>query len=347
MRSLKHTCRFPCLRRAFCAALALVFVLLVPVGCRKKQLTRVSFFAMDTVMDLAVYGSASVLEEAEALVFSLEKEFSVTDPGSEIFALNAAGSAELGADASELIRTALEYCAITDGALDISIYPVVRAWGFTTGEYRVPSSDELAALLSSVDYTKIALDGGRVTLPENAMVDLGAVAKGYTADRIAQLFRSKGVEGAIINLGGNVHTLGTKADGSAWSVAVADPFGEDYACILTVSDRAVVTSGGYQRYFEQDGVTYRHIIDPATGLPVDNGLASVSVVSERGVVADALSTALYVMGCDRAIEFWRKNGGFEAVFITENGELFVTEGLESVCSPAGNYAGSEPGIVHR
>lgn len=332
--------------RLLALVLACVFALGC-VSCTKNEKIVSTFTAMDTVMTFTVYANDAVLKEAQALVMELEKKLSVTDDGSEIATVNRQGGGYLSTETKELVSAALELCGETDGALDITIYPVVRAWGFTTGEYRVPSDEELAALLEKVDYSAVTVSGNSVSLPEGAMLDLGAVAKGYAADRLAALFDERGVESAIVNLGGNVYALGHKPDGSDWTVAIQDPIGDGYACVLSVSDKAVVTSGGYQRFFEQDGVFYRHIMDPATGRPVEYGLASVSIVAESGLEADAFSTALYVMGLDRAIEFWRAHGGFEAVFITESGELIATEGLEAVLTPRGRFAEKAVNIVHR
>lgn len=324
--------------------LALVFALMGLCGCGVKSRT-MTLTAMDTVITLTVYGRSGLLDGCAERILDLEKKLSVTDEASEICALNTNGSAELSAGTAELIRRALEFSAETGGALDITIYPVVRAWGFTTGDYRVPSDSELSALLALVDYGKVELEGNTCRLPEGAMIDLGAVAKGYASDVLAAYLRENGVKRAILNLGGNVYALGAKPGGEPWRVGIADPFGEDYAAVVTVTDKAVVTSGGYQRYFEQDGVTYRHIIDPSTGKPVDNGLASVTVIGTEGLACDALSTALFVMGLDRAAEFWRTHGGFEAVFITSEGEILITSGLENIFFTNGSYKGVSPTVI--
>ena len=196
----------------------------------------------------------------------------------------------------------------------MTVYPLVRAWGFTTGEYRVPEEAELSALLENVGYTRVALDGNTLALPVGMELDLGAVAKGYAGDRIMDLFRSTGMIYSIVELGGNVQALGTKPDGSPWRVAVQAPEG-GYAGALEIVGKAVVTSGGYQRYFEQDGQIYCHIMDPATGRPVENGLASVTIVADRGIQADALSTALFVMGRERAEAYWRAHQDFDFILL--------------------------------
>ncbi len=314
------------LRAAVTAALAAA--LLTGCGPAAPEPSSATIYAMDTVMELTVYGEEELLEEATDLIHDLESRLSVTKEGSDIYKANIEGSARLSEDAARLTGRALEICALTGGALDISVYPVVRAWGFTTGEYRVPGDDELRELLKTVDYSKISLQGSDLTLPEGYMVDLGSVAKGYTASAVIDLFRGAGVTSALVNLGGNVEALGSKPDGSPWRVGIRDPMGDGYFGVLEIRDAAVVTSGGYERYFEEDGVTYWHIIDPSTGRPAHSGLSSVTVTGPDGTLCDGLSTALFVMGLERAAQLWRDSGGFEAVFVTESGEVYITSGLE-------------------
>ena len=295
-----------------------------------------TFFAMDTVMSLRVYGDEALLDAAESRVRELEAVWSVTDPDSEIYTLNRDGSAALSGDAAGLLANALDMCARTGGALDVTIYPALRAWGFTTGEYSVPDSQTIKELLTRVDYTRVELDetAGAASLPNGMEVDLGSVAKGYTGDVLAGLLKAHGVESALLDLGGNIHTVGTKPDGSLWRIGVQAPEGDGYIGVVSVSDKAVVTSGGYERYFERDGVRYWHILDPETGAPARSGLASVTVVGDSGLLCDALSTALFVMGLDRALEHWREYRDFEAVFVCDDGSVTVTAGLEDSFTPS-------------
>lgn len=329
------------MRRAL-PAVCLVLVLALS-SCAPQKRTA-SFFAMDTFMELNVYGEESVLDDTRALIERLEGELSVTDPESEIRALNQNGTAELGEDARSLLERALEICALTGGALDITVYPVVRAWGFTVGEYRVPEPEEIAALLEKVDYTRIS----DLTLPEGFMVDLGAVAKGRASDEAVRIWGEAGVKSGLMSLGGSVYAMGTKPDGSRWRVGIRDPFSDGLLAAVEVEDRAVVTSGGYERYFEENGRRYHHIIDPKTGYPARSGLASVTVIGGEGTLCDGLSTAFYVMGLERALELWRSARlEVEAVFVTEDGEITVTEGLEGSFEPLGDYKNAEIKVVGR
>ena len=312
-------------------ALCLALTLLSGCASRTPQAAERTFFAMDTVMSVRVYGDEALLDAAEDRVRELEALWSVTDPGSEIYALNRDGSAALSGDAARLLAGALDMCVRTGGALDITIYPVVRLWGFTTGEYTVPDSGAIEELLTRVDHTRVELDETTWTasLPDGMEVDLGSVAKGDTGDTLAGLLKSRGVESALLDLGGNIQTIGARPDGTPWRVGVRDPEdGTGHIGVVSVSGKAVVTSGGYERYFEQDGVRYWHILDPETGAPARSGLQSVTVIGESGLLCDALSTALFVMGLDGALEHWREYRDFEAVFVCDDGSVTVTAGLE-------------------
>lgn len=331
---------------------AMLSALLFLTGCSAEsspEPVQGTFFAMDTVMDFTIYGESGLINQSESLIASLESLVSVTDADSELYAINQTGSGMLTEEASSLMKQALEICRRTDGALDLSIYPIVRAWGFTTGSYQVPDEAEIQALLPLVDYRKIQYDAatGTVTLPEGMEIDLGSVAKGYAGQLAAQMLREHGVQSALLNLGGNVQTVGTKPDGSPWQIGIKDPQGEDAMMVLSVEDQAVVTSGGYERYFEQDGQTYWHIMDPSTGHPADSGLISVTIVGDEGVVCDGLSTALFVMGLEKAADLWAQSGDFEAVFVTASGEVYITEGLRDRFALTEQYADTPVSVIER
>ena len=331
------------------ALLSAAFLLTGCSGAPAQEPESATFFAMDTAMDFTVYGDAALLDEAETLIGSLEEQVSVTDEHSDIYAIDHTGSGSLSGNAAELMAQALELCRRTGGALDISVYPIVQAWGFTTGSYQVPDEETIQSLLPLVDYTQIQYDAatGVVTLPEGMEIDLGSVAKGYAGQLAAQMLREHGVQSALLNLGGNVQTVGTKPDGSPWQIGIKDPQGEDAMMVLSVEDQAVVTSGGYERYFEQDGQTYWHIMDPSTGHPADSGLISVTIVGDEGVVCDGLSTALFVMGLEKAADLWAQSGDFEAVFVTASGEVYITEGLRDRFALTEQYADTPVSVIER
>lgn len=312
-------------------------------------------FAMDTVMLLTVYGDQAQqgLDQAEQTIQKLEKLWSATDENSEIWALNHSGGnwVELSEDTREILSRGLELCALTDGALDLTAYSAVQAWGFPTGAYRVPDEAELEQLVGTIDYTQVELDDNQARLPEDMSLDLGAVAKGRLGEVLSQDLKELGVTSALLELGGNIQTVGTKPDGSRWRVGIQDPNSQEggYLAIVEVADQAVVTSGDYQRYFEQDGQTYCHIMDPATAAPADSGVDSVSIVGSDGTVCDALSTALFVMGEDKGAQFWKDHPemDFEAIFVSQDGSIAVTEGLEEHFTLADGYQDREVTVIHR
>ena len=205
----------------------------------------------------------------------------------------------------------------------------MRLWGFTGQTQRVPTQSDLDEALKSVGTDRIDFSDEGVSLHGDAEIDLGGIAKGYAAERCVALLEQNGATAALLSLGGNVQTYGTKPDGSAWRIGIADPSSpaQSIATLTVHGTKALVTSGGYQRYFEADGVTYHHILDPETGCPAQSGLASVTVIADSGTMADAYSTALFVMGLERATDFWRREQSFEAVFVTTDGAIYATDGV--------------------
>ena len=299
-----------------------------------------TIFAMDTVMTFRVYGEQELLSLITNEINSLENTLSVTREGSDVWNINHAGGETVAVDMStfELLMLAKELGEKATGALDVTMYPVVKAWGFATkgvddpgeAEHRVPPAEELSELLEHVDYRKVAVQDGTVTLPADMELDLGAIAKGYAGERAADLLRENGVTSALLNMGGNVQSVGSKPDGSPWRIGIQDPAGDTgvYLGVLQLVDQAAVTSGGYQRYFEEDGIRYWHIMDPATGAPARSGLTQVTIVGDKGGLCDGLSTALFVLGREKALDYWRTYGGFEAILVDEDNTVWITAGLK-------------------
>ena len=331
------------MKRRRAGALALLVLLLLPLcGCAPQADTR-EIFAMDTVMELTVYGSGAAdrTRETAELLSGLEAKLSVTRADSEVARLNAGKTVDLSKETAELLRRSLRLRDETGGALEPFLYPLTRLWGFTTGDYRVPSDAEIAETLAGIRGGSYTLEGDTASLHGLAL-DFGAVAKGYAGQLAAERLRAAGVTSAILSLGGNVQTVGLKPDGSLWNVAIRDPEDpEGYLGVLAVGETAVVTSGGYQRYFEEDGVRYIHILDPETGRPADAGLSSVTIVSADGLLADGFSTALYVLGLDRAEALWRDRSDFEAVLVAKDGAIYVTAGLAEA------FSGAEFQVIER
>lgn len=340
----------------FCLYLAIILIL---GGCGSQKSSGITteteeysqtVFAMDTAMTVTAYGSGceEAVNAALEEIAHLDRIFSVTDENSDIYKINNEKSAQTDEETYSLISSALEFGEKTRGALNIAVYPAVKAWGFTTGEHRIPPDEELEELKKHISSENVVLNkDNTVTLTDTyGEIDLGSVAKGYTSARISEIFKEMGIESGILSLGGNVQTIGAKPDGSLWRVGISDPADESHFIgILELENKAAITSGSYQRYFEYEGVRYHHIIDPSTCAPARSGLTSVTIVSENGLLADAYSTAVFIMGLDKGSDFWRYNSeDFDAVFVTDNGEVYITEGLSQAFTPS---EGITPSIIEK
>ena len=289
-------------------------------------------FEMDTYMSLTAYGSNSeeAVNKAVQEINRLDAMFSVGNADSDVTKLNENGSGEVSEETAFIMNRAMQVSEKTNGAFDITVYPLMELWGFTTKNYRVPESSEIAEALKGVSYTNVSVNGQQVALTGGSSIDLGGIAKGYTSSRVIQIMKDCGIEHAIVNLGGNVQVLGTKTDGSDWRVAIQNPASENsYLGILSTADKAVITSGGYERYFEQDGQVYHHIIDTQTGYPSDSDLTSVTIVHSDGTTADALSTALFAMGLDGAKELYRSGDIDFDMILFDGSRVYVSEGIAS------------------
>lgn len=319
----------------------LLFCLLFS-GCGQNKKTTDTIFAMDTVMTLTIYDSGTgtdlAMSESRAEIYRLEDILSATAEDSEIALLNQGHNEALSYETCSLLTEAMRISAATGGAYDPTVYALMELWGFYNDDYSVPTEDALQEALSHTGYFNANVGYGTISLPESMGMDLGGIAKGYASMQVLEKMDAHGVEAAVISLGGNVGLLGTKPDGSTWTVAVEKPdgSGETIATMMIPGgDKTyVVTSGAYQRYFEKNGETYHHILDPSTGYPADTDLKSVTIVSHDGTLADALSTALFVMGFEEAVEFWQSGAyEFDMVLVTENG-IFATPDLNIISEHA-------------
>lgn len=314
--------------------ICLFFPELLPARTDNHDEAKTEFFAMDTYITMTAYGrnAETALSDAEDKLIELEHLWSVTNLDSDIYAVNHSGGhpVSVSEETAELLSFALQMAEETDGALEPTIYPVLTAWGFTTEENRVPSDAEITELLKNVGYERIRLEDTTVQLERNMMLDLGSVGKGYAGDLATGILQSKGITSALLNLGGNVQAIGSRTDGNPWRIGIRDPFSEGMVGVLEIQNMAVVTSGNYERYFiGEDGKQYGHIIEPATGYPVNNGLGSITVIAKEGRLCDALSTSLYVMGMDRAVEYWKQHQNFEMIVITDDGKIYLTDGISN------------------
>lgn len=318
----------------------IICVAMLCSGCKnaekkEQEATKYSedIYAMDTYMSLTAYGdqAQSAVEEAIEEIKRLDNLWSVGNINSEIYKLNDTGSFNVSKDTMDILDRAKDIYDNTNGAFDITIFPLMNLWGFTNGEYKVPTSKEINDTLELVNQSRLNLCNDKLTLGDKQQIDLGAIAKGYASSRVMDIWKEKGVASGMVTLGGNVQVLGYKNEGTEWRIGIQDPNNQEGELlgVVSIADKAVITSGGYERYFEMDGAKYHHIIDTNTGYPANNGLISVSIISSDGTMADALSTALFVMGKDQAIEYWQNRSmEFDAILVTENGKIYVTEGLK-------------------
>lgn len=295
------------MRRWMC----LILICLLLAGCTGQKSVRKELFLMDTVMDLQIWGkdAQTAVNRIDALLRQLDSRWSATNPDSALSKANA-GAPAWTAEEQALLKRLEELSQRTDGAFNPCLYALIDAWGFYEDAQHVPTQQEIDAALSD----------GRM--------DLGGAIKGYAGQQAVELLEELNVDRAILNLGGNIQTYGSKPDGSAWQIGIQNPDGGGNIGVVSVEGTmSVVTSGDYQRYFEQDGKRYHHIFDPETGWPAASGLRSVTVLCRDGLTADVLSTALFVMGLEEGTALWRQSHDFEAVFLLESGEIWATDGV--------------------
>ena len=301
----------------------------------KSEASESEIFALDTAITLKVYGSKrdEVLKKLEDKINELDDMLSTGKETSEVSRLNRGGEAVLSPTMANLVKRSLDIYKKTDGLFDITIYPLMELWGFPTKNYRVPSEKEIEEKLKLVGSDKIDFneETRKISFKNKGMeIDFGGIGKGYITDELVKILTDEKVESAIINLGGNVFGFRKKPDGSLWNIAIRDPNEPDkYMAAIRLEDSAVITSGGYERYFEENGIIYHHILDPRTGKPSESGLKSVSIISKDGTLADALSTSLFIMGEEKAIGYWKENGNdFDILLMTKDNRLLVSAGIK-------------------
>ncbi len=274
------------------------------------------------------------LDAAFAQARELECIFSPSIASSELNAVNAAAYSQDTAVSEHflyLLEQSLYFTELTDGAFDCRLGELIALWGIGTESAQIPTETERRnALLPSGDTTvSIHADGTVRFLDERVQLQFGAIAKGYIADEMKAVLNSCGIESGTLSLGGNVLTLGEKPSGEAWTVGITDPFSpETLFATVRVKGKSVVTSGNYERYFEENGVRYHHILNPENGFPADSGLVSTTIIADSSLLCDALSTATYVLGAQEGMALIEQLDGAEAIFITEDGELLTSSGME-------------------
>jgi FAD:protein FMN transferase len=324
--------------------LLLIFSLVILSSCSKdnkvtEPLSR-SEVLMGTVVTVSLYDSndESILDKVFDKVKELENTLSINENGTLVDEINNEAGikpVQVDDDTYNIVKKALEYSKLSNGLFDISIGPIVKLWNIGLPEARVPSQEEIDEKLPLIGYNDIEIDDTNKTIFLNRkgmMIDLGGIAKGYTADVISDILTEEGVKSAIINLGGNVFAHGKKVNGDDWKIGIQNPFTERGGIVgsITTSNKSVVTSGIYERYIEQDGVKYHHILSPYTGYPYDNEIAGITIVSDKSVDGDALSTSVFAMGVEEGMNFVNTLDGIDAIFITKDYKVYITDGLKSI-----------------
>ena len=320
-------------KRVLLCVFSLIVLLLGFSSCAEPECTK-ELFAMDTYMVLELSGkdAEKAAEKAEDIIKEIDEKYSVSSVAGEIETLLRTG--ELSNPSSglvEMLTCAKTLYERTNGAYDVTAYALCEIWGFYADEQRVPSESEITAALAEIGMDKIEFDQSRVRLNSVKGIDLGSIAKGYSGKAVAQMLAEHDISTAILTLGGNVVTVGEKSNGEPFKIGITDPFDTSDICgYLEVGQANVVTSGKYNRNFESDGKTYHHIIDARTGYPVENGISQVTVLCEDGMWADALSTALFLLGEQGALDYYRTYGGFEAVIVMDDGRIVLTDGAKAI-----------------
>ena len=323
--------------RLICILLCLMTMLSLS-ACGETRKFQREVFAMDTSMILTAYGKKAEagLSAAESVIRSMD---SMLDPElntSIVYQINHANgeSVRVSGQVANMISTAKTIYERTGGAYDPTIFPLLRRWGFVDGQYYVPTEEEITENLALLCFDKLILSSFpnsgayAVQLPATGQLSFASIAKGCASSNAIEAMRQAGVTSGIISLGGNVQTLGKRPDGSNWNVAVTDPHDtSSFLGVVSVGEMAVITSGTYQRFFTKGTQTYHHLISTTSGSPVTNTLASVTIICPDGTLADCLSTAMFLVGETKALNYWRTYGGFEMILVTTGNQVICTAGL--------------------
>ena len=338
---MKLTCSLlsRCGVRRILSALLCAVMLLPLGGCGETKMAQKQVFAMDTVMTLTAYGKEreAGLAAAESVIVSMDAMLDPELPTSTTYAINHAQGENvvISGQVATMLSTAKTVYDQSGGALDLTLYPLIRRWGFVDGRYYVPTAEEIAEDLARKCFDQMILTSFpssgaySVSFPSYGELSFAALGRGCASANAVDAMRQAGVTSGIVSLGGNVQTLGLKPDGSNWNVAIQDPnTPENYLGVVSVGETAVITSGSYQRSFTtMQGKTYHHIFNSATGYPTNNSLISATIICQDGTMADALSTAMYAMGESKALNYWRTYGGFEMILVTKENHVICTKGL--------------------
>lgn len=316
----------------------LIMVTVVTLSACKKEDTSVNkeIYALDTIITITANNcSEETLSLCQGEIHWMESVFSKTSEGSDIDRINtnAGNFVEVEDSVFEVLKTACEVSENTNGAFDVTVAPAMDLWGFSTDNYRVPSEEVLHNILPYIDYKNIKFDetNKSICIDSAQSIDAGGIAKGYVADYAAEYLMSEGVTSAILNFGGNIRLIGSKSDSSLWNIGIKAPFEDGYFATVKLSDKTLSTAGGYERYFEENGKIYHHIIDPSTASPAKSDIISSTVIGHGGALCDALSTAVFVSGTKSLEDTADKYPSLDFIALTEN-SVYITENISKTFS---------------
>lgn len=321
--------------------LVLCALLIIPqTGCSHEEPVSENQFLLDTICTLTIYGmekeeAQEAIDKAFECCREYENMLSKTVEGSDIYRINHGGGEFVAVEPEtrELIERGMEYGELSDGMFDITIGAVSELWDFHGDNPQVPESSEIEEAVRTVDYKKIQIKGNRVRLENpKARIDLGGIAKGYIADRMTEVMEEAGAEHATVNLGGNLVTIGEREEGRPWRIGIELPYsnGSEILGSVELADKTLVTSGVYERYFEQNGTLYHHVLDPDTGYPIDNSLNAVVILGDKGrsMECDVLGTVCLALGEKKSKRLLSRLEGFQAAFIDKSNKITTFNGME-------------------
>lgn len=307
------------------------------IGCGKEKAVEKDTYIFGTIIKLKYYGNNAkkAIDESLTRLENIENKMSLNIENSEICNINKNSGKDfikVSNDTFYVIQEGVKYGKLSNGSFDVSTEPISDLWKIGTDKARIPKKEEIESKLKHVNYEDVKLkDKNQVLLKEKDMaIDLGGIAKGYAADELKKIIEKYKMKRAFINIGGNLYAYGKKENGDSWSIGIQDPLEKQgqYLGILNVKNKSIVTSGNYERYFTKDGKRYHHIFDPKTGYPAENGLISTTIISDKSIDGDALSTATYVLGLDKGIKLIDSLYGIEAIFVTADKKIYTTKGVK-------------------
>lgn len=328
----------------FTISILLIFSLTIFSGCSKdnkvtEPISR-NEILMGTVVTVTLYDSndESILDKVFNKVKDLESTLSINENGTLVDKINESAGIEpvkVDYDTYTVIKKGLEYAKLSNGLFDISVGPIVKLWNIGLPEAKVPTPEEIDSKLPLIGYSDVELNDEESTVflkKQGMMIDLGGVAKGYTADVISDILTEEGVKSAIIDLGGNIFAHGKKVNGDDWRIGIQNPYSDrgDIVGTITVKNKSIVTSGIYERYIEKDGIKYHHILSPKTGYPYENEIAGITIISDKSSDGDALSTSVFAMGVEEGMKFVNTQEGIDAIFVTKDNKIYITDGIRDI-----------------